>query len=43
MGVALIVGVVCAGLFMLIGPIGVVMCGLLLCMAGVAGGKRKDD
>lgn len=33
----IIVGVVCAGLFMLVGPVGVIICGLMLALAGIKG------
>ena len=36
---ALIIGIVCAGLFILFGPVGVILCGLLLAFAGFG---KKD-
>lgn len=40
--VAIIIGIVCAGLFVLVGPVGIIICGLMLCLAGVSN-KVKDD
>ena len=39
--VALIVGIVCAGLFMLVGPVGVILAGLMMCIAGLS--NKKND
>lgn len=39
--IAVIIGLVCAGIFMLVGPAGIVLVGLMLIMAGVSN-KEKD-
>lgn len=39
--VTILVGIVCAGLFALIGPIGVILIGLVLALAGIK--ANKDD
>lgn len=38
---AAIIGIVCAGLFLLVGPAGIVLAGLMLVLAGVSN-KEKD-
>ena len=40
MATAIIVGVICAGIFVLLGPIGILVIGLLLLIGGVH--KPKD-
>ncbi len=37
---AIIVGVVCAGLFVLVGPVGIIMAGLMLVLAGFSSKKH---
>ena len=37
----IIVGIVCAGLFALVGPVGVIIAGLMLALAGI--GPKKDN
>ena len=41
MATAVIVGIVCAGIFYIVGPIGVLMVGLMLLMLGVR--ASEDD
>ncbi len=38
---AIIIGIVCAGLFLLVGPVGIVLAGLMMVLAGVSN-KEKD-
>lgn len=38
----LIVGIICAGVFYLIGPMGIILIGVLLAIAGVKVAEKKD-
>ena len=40
--VTIVVGVLCAGVFFLLGPIGIVIIGLMLALAGVSSSNKND-
>lgn len=40
--VAIIIGVICAGIFWLVGPMGIVLIGVVLAMAGISSDRKKD-